>query len=89
VALGFAYMSSGDLKSAKEYTLTALEIVPSQTAHPAASCGVFINPFALRNLGGIFGMEDDYLNAFYQLQKAYNILGTTRPSTDLLSPINR
>jgi tetratricopeptide (TPR) repeat protein len=60
VALGFAYMSSGDLKTAKEYTLKALKIVPD-------------NPFALRNLGGILGKENDYLNAFYNLQKSYNI----------------
>jgi len=60
VALGFAYMSSGDLKTAKEYTLEALKIVPN-------------DPFALRNLGGILGKENDYLNAFYNLQKSYNI----------------
>ena len=60
VALGFAYMSSGDLKTAKEYTLEALKIVPN-------------DPFALRNLGGILGKENDYLNAFYNLQKSHNI----------------
>jgi tetratricopeptide (TPR) repeat protein len=60
VALGFAYMSSGDIKSAKEYTLQALTIVPN-------------DPFALRNLGGILGKEKDFLNAFYQLQKSFNI----------------
>jgi tetratricopeptide (TPR) repeat protein len=60
IALGFACMSSGDLMSAKEYTLEALKIVPN-------------DPIALRNLGGIFGKENDYLNAFYYLQKSYNI----------------
>jgi tetratricopeptide (TPR) repeat protein len=60
VALGFAYMSSGDLKSGKEYTLQALKIVPNA-------------PIALRNLGGILGKEKDYLNALYQLQKSYDI----------------
>lgn len=60
VALGFAYMRWGDLKSAKEYTLKALKISPN-------------NLFALRNLGGIFGKQKDFLNAFCQLQKAYNI----------------
>ena len=60
VALGFAYMSGGDLKTAKKYTLEALKIVPD-------------DPLALRNLGGIFGKENDYLNAFYYLQKSYDI----------------
>jgi tetratricopeptide (TPR) repeat protein len=60
IALGFAYMSSSDLKSAKEFTLEALKIVPN-------------DPIAHRNLGGIFGKENDYLNAFYYLQKSYNI----------------
>ena len=31
------------------------------------------NPYALKNLGGILGKENDYLNAFYYLQKSYNI----------------
>ena len=60
VALGFAYMNSSDLMSAKEYTLQALKIVPN-------------DPIALRNLGGILGKEKDFLNAFYQLQKSYDI----------------
>jgi len=53
-------MRIGDLRAAKEYTLKALKITPD-------------NPFALRNLGGIFGKEKDYLNSFYHLQKSYNI----------------
>lgn len=60
VALGFAYMNSNDLKSAKECTSRALKIVPN-------------DPIALRNLGGILGKEKDYLNAFYHLQKFYDI----------------
>ena len=60
VALGFANMSLGDLKNAKEYTLEALKIAPD-------------NPFALKNLGGIFGKERDYQRAFYYLKKSHEI----------------
>jgi len=60
VALGFAYMRTDNLNAAKECTLKALKLEPD-------------NPYALKNLGGILGKENDYLNAFYYLQKSYNI----------------
>ena len=60
VALGFAYLRLANDEKAKDHFLMALEIEPS-------------NPYALRNLGGLYGKENDYDNAIQCLEKSFSI----------------
>jgi tetratricopeptide (TPR) repeat protein len=58
VALGFAHMSSGDLKSAKEYTLQALKIVPND---PWSRVNVTENYHENRIHGIYFGSRPHFI----------------------------
>ena len=60
VALGFAHSMLADEEKAKDNFLRALEIDPT-------------NPYALRNLGGIYGKENDFEKAIECFEKSFLI----------------
>jgi tetratricopeptide (TPR) repeat protein len=58
VALGYAYSRLGNQNKAKELFLAALELEPN-------------NPYALRNLGALYGKETSYESAIQCLERSF------------------